>query len=110
MYARLVFLPGGIQLSSFATLMCMSHIASPHSRHSAAYLLRPAKPAKLGLQQFLTWGKMPMTLTQVVSASVRTREKWAKTQDLQIPVDASNYTLKKKKKRKNSDFLVCNLF
>lgn len=47
-----------------------------------------------------------MTLTRVVSASVETREKWTKIQNLQIPVDASNCTLKK---RKYSDFLVCKL-
>lgn len=38
-----------------------------------------------------------MTLTPVVSASIGTREKWARTQDLQIPVDASNRTLKKRR-------------
>lgn len=47
-----------------------------------------------------------MTLAHVVSASVGAREKWARTQDLQIPVDASDGTLKKEE----SEFLVCNLF
>lgn len=47
-----------------------------------------------------------MPLVHVVSASIGTSEYWARTQELQIPVDASNCTLKRKK----SDFLMCNLF